>query len=430
QPQARCCLRLAHPRPRRRPASPPRVPSRPMPAASRPSPTLGIRVANGIGATAIAIGVTGIGVAIPPGAIVGGATIIGATSIGRGGVLIPATSALPWPAPVNRRSLARGHVRYRRVRAATRIAFALADRPRSLSVRPAPIAVYRRTKYRGAGGSTTAAGGISVHGPLEAEVFAQRPALVFLAEQAAALQLGRNHFHEILAPARQVGWRDIEAVAAVILEPLLHNVGNVWGCANQTEAAHAGDLLVELADCRVLPSHPRKQLCTDAAQFGGSELVERNRTIEGVAREVTEGLAEARQADEWIEQLLELLVLRASFLGRPAHHRAEGWQYFQVFGAALIPRHSSLEVGIECLRHLQRRMHGVNEIGRRRSQLSPLFGGSRLHHDGMNLGQAADVQGSPHGKEGALMVQYVHFGFVEELTRSFVERKSILLPAV
>jgi len=55
-----------------------------------------------IGATAIAIGVTGTGVALTPGAIVGGASIIGALSIGRGGVLIPGTSALTWLASVSR----------------------------------------------------------------------------------------------------------------------------------------------------------------------------------------------------------------------------------------------------------------------------------------------------------------------------------------
>ena len=32
-------------------------------------------------------------------------------------------------------------------------------------------------------------------------------------------------------------------------------------------------------------------------------------------------------------------------------------------------------------------------IGRRRSQLAPLLGGAGLHHDGMDLGQAPDVQG-------------------------------------
>src|SRR5215510_4209290 len=63
---------------------------------------------------------------------------------------------------------------------------------------PPLLLALAASRPSGPGGSSAAAGGVSVAGPLETEMFAQRPALVFLAEQAAALQLGCNQFHEIL----------------------------------------------------------------------------------------------------------------------------------------------------------------------------------------------------------------------------------------
>jgi len=56
---------------------------------------------------------------------------------------------------------------------------------------------------------------------------AQRPALVLLAEQAAALEFRHDERHEVLVGARHVGRGDDEAVAAAFLEPLLHPVGDL-----------------------------------------------------------------------------------------------------------------------------------------------------------------------------------------------------------
>src|ERR1700731_1533880 len=124
---------------------------------------------------------------------------------------------------------------------------------------------------------------MAVYRALEAEVLAQRPAFVFLAKQVAALQLGGDHLHEILAPAWKVGRSDIEAIAGIVLEPVLHDVGDLRRCSNQTETAHAGHFLVQLPDGRLLPFDTFEQLRADAAQLPRLEFVERNGPVERVS---------------------------------------------------------------------------------------------------------------------------------------------------
>jgi hypothetical protein len=47
------------------------------------------------------------------------------------------------------------------------------------------------------------------------------------AEQAAASQLRRHHFDEVVAAAGQVPASDVEAVAGTVLEPALHRIGHL-----------------------------------------------------------------------------------------------------------------------------------------------------------------------------------------------------------
>ena len=75
-------------------------------------------------------------------------------------------------------------------------------------------------------------------------------------------------------------------------------------------------------------------------------------------------------------------------------------------------------------------MDCINDVGRRGSQLASLLRSAGLHDNGMNLGQASDVQRPAHGEEPALVVQHVHLGFIEEPAGLLVEGEGILLPAV
>src|SRR5262245_213976 len=83
----------------------------------------------------------------------------------------------------------------------------------------------------------------------QAEIAAQRGALVFAAEAAAPAQLGYDQLDEILRTVRQVRWREVEAVGCLLVDPLLQHVGDILGRALQQQAAAAGRLLlIELPD--------------------------------------------------------------------------------------------------------------------------------------------------------------------------------------
>src|SRR6185295_16849595 len=123
--------------------------------------------------------------------------------------------------------------------------------------------------------------------------------------------------------------------------PVLHGIGDFRGRSNQAEAAHAGNLLIELPDRRVLPFHAFEELRADAAQLCRPELVEWNGTIERIAGQIAEGLVEPCQSNERIEELLELVVFRPRLRGCPAHYGSQSGQDLQVAIPASMLRHAS-----------------------------------------------------------------------------------------
>src|SRR5436305_14484037 len=92
----------------------------------------------------------------------------------------------------------------------------------------------------------------AVLGARQAEVFAQRPACVFAAEEAAALQFGDDAVDEIVEAARDPWEHDVEAVAGGAVEPFLHLVGDRLRRADHREAAVAAGDLGQLADCQIV----------------------------------------------------------------------------------------------------------------------------------------------------------------------------------
>ena len=64
------------------------------------------------------------------------------------------------------------------------------------------------------------------------------------------------------------------------------------------------------------------------------ELVERDRAVQRIARQVAEGLVETRETDQRIEQLLQGVELRLRLLARPADDGAKGGHDLHVVGAA------------------------------------------------------------------------------------------------
>ena len=78
-------------------------------------------------------------------------------------------------------------------------------------------------------------------------ILPQRPALIFLSEDPASLQLRHHLVDEIVEPGGQEREHDIETVAAKARQPLFHLVGDDPGCADKRQPAIAADALRELA---------------------------------------------------------------------------------------------------------------------------------------------------------------------------------------
>ncbi len=85
-------------------------------------------------------------------------------------------------------------------------------------------------------------------GTLQAEVVAQRRALVIGPEQAAFLKEGHHKIGEIREPLVEIGRHDVEAVRRSGLEPVLQRVRHaLGGTAQHPMPACGGDQIVEVA---------------------------------------------------------------------------------------------------------------------------------------------------------------------------------------
>src|SRR5262245_18537746 len=116
-----------------------------------------------------------------------------------------------------------------------------------------------------------------------------------------------------------MGGRNIEAIAGIVREPILNDVGNFRGRSDHAETAPTGDFTVELANGRDMALHALEELRADAAQLRRTELVEWNRAVEGTPGEVAERVIETRQPNERIKRLLELVEFRLRLGSRAAH---------------------------------------------------------------------------------------------------------------
>src|SRR5262245_45353579 len=183
-----------------------------------------------------------------------------------------------------------------------------------------------------------------------------------------------------------MGGSNVEAVAGIMREPILHDVGDVRGRPDHAETALACDLTIELSNARVLALYALHELSADAAQIARTEFVEWNRTVQGIPGKIAEGLTETRQPNERIKQLLELVKFGLRFGGRPTHDWPQRRQDLQVIFGASILAQSSLDVRVERLSRLTRGMDRIDEISRRRCQFAALLGRAGLHDHGMTLG--------------------------------------------
>src|SRR5215471_2509917 len=84
--------------------------------------------------------------------------------------------------------------------------------------------------------------------PGQAEMVAQRLALVIKAEEAAVLEFRHDQVNKIGECAREIGRQYIVTVGGALDEPLFEGVGNPkWGAADDPVAARRGGKVVEVA---------------------------------------------------------------------------------------------------------------------------------------------------------------------------------------
>src|SRR5215831_15773575 len=106
--------------------------------------------------------------------------------------------------------------------------------------------------------------------PGQAEMVAQRPALVVAAKEAAVLEFRHDEVDKIGECARKIGRQYIVTIGGALDEPLFKDVGNPSrGAADDPVAARCGGKVVEVAQGHVLPPrHVVEHAVEGAAAFG------------------------------------------------------------------------------------------------------------------------------------------------------------------
>src|SRR5579864_9498560 len=97
----------------------------------------------------------------------------------------------------------------------------------------------------------------AVFGARQAEIFAQRPAFVFAAEEAAALQLRDDPVDEIVEPAGDPREHDVEPVAGIAEKELLHLIDDRLRRPDHREPAITAGDLRQLTDRQIIAPRSR-----------------------------------------------------------------------------------------------------------------------------------------------------------------------------
>ena len=165
----------------------------------------------------------------------------------------------------------------------------------------------------------------------QAEIVAQRGALIFAPEQAAALQFRHDLVDEVVEAAGQVGEHDVEAVAR--LRSSSHS--SIWSAmvfarADEGEAGIAAESLGELAHRQVLaPRQIDRALAAALAGVGFRNFGQRAVGVEsrGV---VAERDRERGDGAGVMDEAVELGPLGARLLDRVADHDEAAGQDLEV----------------------------------------------------------------------------------------------------
>src|SRR6185437_734550 len=189
----------------------------------------------------------------------------------------------------------------------------------------------------------------AVFRPRQAEILAQRPSLILVAENAAPLQFRYYLVDEVVEAGGQEREHDVEAVAAVARQPLLHLVGDPGGRAHKRQAAIAADPLGELAHGELVAGGDIDQALTAAFRgIGFGDVGQLAVRIETGRI----GPQDHRQRGDGAVVVHPAVKQRALFsrlLDAVADHDKGAGQDLEVIAVAAELVHAALDVGIELL---------------------------------------------------------------------------------
>src|SRR6266446_3718457 len=245
----------------------------------------------------------------------------------------------------------------------------------------------------------------AVLGAREAEVLTQGLAFVFAAEDAAALQFGDDPVDEIVEAAGNVREHDVEAVAGVAQEPLLHLVGDRLGGADQGEAAIAAGDLGQLAHRQIVaPGAFDDPLAAALAGVALGDL--RKRAVEVEAGGVVaECYRQRGDAAVGMHQAVEQCPLLARLGGGLADDDEGAGQDFDVIGVPPDLFRPSSDIGVVALGIGELAAAGKDHLRGFGGELTAGIRGAGLDDDRPALDRPGDVEGAAHRQELALVVE-------------------------
>src|SRR4051795_4015115 len=123
---------------------------------------------------------------------------------------------------------------------------------------------------------------VPVHHRSQAKVFPQGRTFILGPEQPPPSQLWNDHLDEILAPTWQRGRCDVETIARIGFEPLLHGISDVRRRTDPCRTGEAGSQ-IQLTDRRLFPSDPLDKLSADAAKLLIAQRLIGHRAVQVIA---------------------------------------------------------------------------------------------------------------------------------------------------
>ena len=169
------------------------------------------------------------------------------------------------------------------------------------------------------------------------EIFSQRLALIFAAEQASPLQFRDDLVDEVVEAARHIGEHHVEPVAAVREQPFLHLIGDRRRRSDKRKSAETAGNLRKLADRKVVAPRQRNEALAPA--LAGVRFRDfRQRSVEIKAgRVAAERNRQRREATIGMDETVEQRPLAFRFVDRFADDDERAWQDFQMIGRAAEP---------------------------------------------------------------------------------------------